>query len=246
MDIYDSLFPVMGFLRVFIIFLLFVLVLFLAGCPVSPVIVGWINGEPVTAAELKFWMQLNRSWVYRYFREKHDLEYDADFWTKSVGNESPLVKLREKALSDIVMVKLEQMEARKYGLINDIGYDAFLRELRAENGRRRKAKEAGEPFFGPEQYTESAYWDYRHSNMVLELRKKILENEANFSRENLMKFYDSEKAREPLFKQPFSEVEKAVQSLLGDAFYRDYFMKKRQTANVRIERRLFDSVFPDQ
>lgn len=63
----------------------------------------------------------------------------------------------------VILMKLEQQLLNKNGVVGDISYDAFINELNNVNQEREKALESGSPIYGPSQYSEKVYYDYKYS-----------------------------------------------------------------------------------
>lgn len=63
----------------------------------------------------------------------------------------------------VILMKLEQQLLNKNGVVGDISYDAFINELNNVNQEREKALENGSPIYGPSQYSEKVYYDYKYS-----------------------------------------------------------------------------------
>jgi len=69
--------------------------------------------------------------------------------------------------------KIEQIVAKEFGVIADPSYQASFAEWKKENERRKKVKAEGGIIYGPVQYTEDGYYDYRFSMMVLKVKEKL-------------------------------------------------------------------------
>jgi len=156
--------------------------------------VAKVNGEPISVRLFERGMVRNRASAYQYFRQKYGAEDSADFWTTPYDGEAPLEWIKQKTLDECVRIKVEQVFARDHGVIADAGYGAFLASLERENERRRQALAAGEPIYGPQQYTEDTYFTYFFTNMVLELKKRLSRGGELFALEaTLREYYESVK-----------------------------------------------------
>jgi len=151
-------------------------------------IVAHIDGEPITVREYAQALLRNRAEVYAYFKEVHGVDDHPAFWTSEYGGEMPLHQLKAKALEDVERVKVQQIWAREKGLVQDISYESFLKNLAAENARRRDALKHHQVVYGPKQYDEASYFDMELDNMTAELQKQ-LHNELAVSEEAVESYY---------------------------------------------------------
>lgn len=78
-------------------------------------------------------------------------------------------------MDQLVKAKVQQIEAKKYGILDDTSYDAFLSKLKQENERRSAALAKGQIIYGPTQYTEQMYYGYVLSNIAIQLKKALAE-----------------------------------------------------------------------
>ncbi|MDQ6419553.1 peptidylprolyl isomerase [Paenibacillus sp. LHD-117] len=92
-------------------------------------------------------------------------------------------------LEELVKVKAAQQEAIQYGLLKDGSYHAFLKEWREENERRARALENKEPIYGPKQYTEKMYYDYRQSILLNAIQSIWTERRGSATEEEIYAYY---------------------------------------------------------
>ena len=157
--------------------------------------VAKVNGEVVSVREFERRIIRNRALAYNYFRQKYGAQDSADFWTTSYSGEVPVEWIRKKALDECVRIKIEQALARDKSVVGDISYTAFLDSLDRENERRRKALAAGQPIYGPQQYKEDEYFTYLFNNMLVELKRRLSQQEFHVSEETLRARYEADKDR---------------------------------------------------
>ena len=77
-------------------------------------IVVTVNGEGITAEELKQHMSQNKAYVITYFKEAYDAKVDYDFWNRQYEGTTPNEYLREYTLKQLVRYKVEQQLAVSY------------------------------------------------------------------------------------------------------------------------------------
>lgn len=189
--------------------------------------VARVDGEPISVRLFERQVAANRARAFAHFRQRYDAEDGPGFWTTSHGGETPLDWVKKRALEESVRIKLEQMLAREMGVVEDIGYAAFLESWDRENERRRKALAAGEPIYGPTEYGEDTYFSYVFSNTVIELKRRLGRKELAATEEELRAHY--REVKDELYKQGDRVSVWAVKAPFeaGDA--------SREGAKVRIE-----------
>ena len=139
-------------------------------------IIASINGEPIVLKELKLCEQKEKI-------SSTDLSYP-----------------NENSVQNAILIKLQQQLAKKLGLVNDISFSSFLNDFHSENNRRSLALEHKKVFYGPTRLTEENYYNYRFSNLVIEIKKYLAEKEFKLSEINLKTYYES--IKDSLFKIP--------------------------------------------
>ncbi|OUS76072.1 hypothetical protein B1748_14775 [Paenibacillus sp. MY03] len=159
------------------------------------VIVAYVDGEPIYAAELQKSMEKERHAVAMYYYHEHGLEETPGFWTSRYEGELPIERLRMKALQSVVRTKQQMMMARSKGLIEDISYPAFLKNLTKENERRKEAVKKNEVIYGPLQYTEEAYFEYVTANLLIQLQSRLEGAEIPLTEPLLKQYYDTIKEK---------------------------------------------------
>jgi parvulin-like peptidyl-prolyl isomerase len=207
------------------VFLLLSIIL-LSGCGNGDDTAAWINGEPVSARELKFHMDANRSWIFGYFREKHGVDINPAFWESSYDGESTQEKARQKAMADLAGIKVAQILAKSLDLAGDISFSGFLDSLEKENRRRASARQNGEVIYGPERYSETTYYDYVQSNLVLRMKEKLAGTRFNAPGGQLREYYFTVRDRVPFFRQPDLIRVEQIRIPFGNEAERDSAFRK--------------------
>ncbi|MGG3309441.1 hypothetical protein AB4124_09000 [Paenibacillus sp. 2KB_20] len=122
-----------------------------------------IDDEPVTVQEFQFFLRQNKAWTTSYFKQKHNADYSEDFWTSAYKGETPLDYARQKTVQDVTRIKTEQSLMKQHGIIQDVSYASFLRDLAAENETRQQKIRQGQPIYGPQQYGADSFYSYTQS-----------------------------------------------------------------------------------
>ena len=161
-------------------------------------IIASVDNEPVVFREFMQQASRERSQVIRYFRITYGCEYTSDFWTQTFDGKSPSDILKKRTLDTLVKIKIQQIQAKKWGIMPDISYIGFLMMLEKENKKRLEAKNRNEVIYGPVQYTEEVYYNYIFTNMVNQLKSRLERDVFNISETNLKEIYDRDKDRKYL------------------------------------------------
>lgn len=136
-----------------------------------------VDGTEVSYGEFSLLAESLRSEVVTYFYSTHNVNEGVDFWDKDTifGGESPLEKLKNEVVDAVTEIKAEQQLMVEYGVIekSDTTYESFKQLLEQENARRADVIAKGGEVYGPEQYTESAYYEYLRNIRLQELREAI-------------------------------------------------------------------------
>ncbi len=152
-----------------------------------------VNGEKVTKEEFLAISSGLRGSVYSDFVLKYGEAEDGDFWTTNFDGQIPREVLKKQTLEKIKKIKIEQILFKKYGLVDDISYQSFQKELQSENKRRKTAVAKNEPIYGPIQYNEKAYYDYLQEDREEKLKKKLISSDLSSTEEEIGKYYDNHK-----------------------------------------------------
>ena len=120
-----------------------------------------INGEPVSSREYRLVMQRHTAAICGQFSRDKKLEDHPGYWSPDSGPDGPLAELRERVATELVKIKVRQILGRHYGLVDDLSFDAFLKQRETENARRATAVQTGQVIYGPQHYRLSAYYYLR-------------------------------------------------------------------------------------
>lgn len=208
-------------------------------------IVAKINGLPVQLREFMLMANKNRSEVFSYFKQTYGAEDSKTFWTEEYEGKSPSDLAKQYALDELKKIKTEQALAIQYGIIENADYDKFFAKWKEENERRKAAKGNNEMIFGPIEYRESDYFNYVHSNMETELKKKLSETEFNFLWSDYLSYYENHKN---LFETedgkniPIEDVKDVIKSNLTDQYYDQFIAKETENATVEMIEEVYDLI----
>lgn len=138
------------------------------------VVLAYVDEEPIYVNEWKL--------IYHRMRTIHRLEKTEE-------------EIQQLALEEAVRIKVQQIEAKKHGIIKAFSYKNFKKQLEEENQRREKALKNGEKVYGPVSFDESAFYDYTLSNTVIKLKEALAGDTFVPAAGELKKLYESKKQR---------------------------------------------------
>ena len=148
-----------------------------------------INGESLTQREFLRQLRLERTETVTYFNEKYGASEDESFWNRAFPEGTPAEYARQRALKELVSIKVQQLLAKEYQLLEDLSYQRFLKELKKENKARAKAMAEGHVLYGPLEYDENGYFTYTFSHLLIELKKVLLEKAYPPDEDQLYAYY---------------------------------------------------------
>ncbi|QHW32945.1 peptidyl-prolyl cis-trans isomerase [Paenibacillus rhizovicinus] len=152
-------------------------------------VVATIDGEPVTAAEFLGMQTTKRAGVYDYFQQTYKLGDTPDFWTSAYGGERPADKLREETMTAIAGDKVQLMLAKQEGIVQDITYEAVLKQWESENKRRAQTLKKGGLVYGPAHLDAAFYYDTWLTENVERLKAKLAQRDA-FTEAQVNAYYE--------------------------------------------------------
>ncbi|RAV04614.1 hypothetical protein [Paenibacillus sp. YN15] len=155
--------------------------------------VARVNGDSVSAAELKYFAGLRRASVIDEFSRKYGVEFGEGFWIRQVQGQTPLELLRKQALTDVVRLKVVLQLARREGVIQDTSFAAVEEEMGKENERRKKAVANGEPIYGPVRFEASTFVPFYQSKLAVVLKEKLAATVLAATEEQLKAHYEAYK-----------------------------------------------------
>lgn len=190
-----------------------------------------INDVPISLPEFERAVRRNKSSVLHYFQEKYNVEQTPEFWTTSFQGEIPAEMLKKQALDDSVRIKLRQLIAKEQDVVQDISYEGFLQQLQQENERRKQAIQNHEVVYGPAQYQEEAYFEYRMTNERITVKQKM--SASKVDEDYVKQFYDLHKD-ERYVTSGYVKVQRISIPFLDAKQHVDTF--KKEQAQIELEK----------
>lgn len=132
-----------------------------------------INNQSIGISEFQQQMDKEKLMVIHDYQSKYQATYSPQFWTTSFGGELPVNTLKQRTKEAIISITIKKMIAREMGLIENIGYEDFLKELDKVNKQRAKAVKEGEIIYGPVTYQQEVYSGYYLSTLENAIKEKM-------------------------------------------------------------------------
>lgn len=205
-------------------------------------VIAAVDSEAITVREFRQEMDHHRAGVFTGFNRRYSLDSFRDFWNHAFDGKTPLEVLKEKALESACRHKMQQILMKEKGLVEDIGYEAFLRQWSAENNARAEAAGAGKVLYGPVQYTERGYFQYLLTNGVIRLKSALAGHELSFTEEDLKHHFRKIKAERYGDKaRSFEEHRRDIQDSYLDSLYDDYLEKRLAESTITINNEIYEN-----
>jgi len=154
-------------------------------------VVFTVDGEPVTFREFYHSVNHVRGGVIASYIVA-GLDFGCpDFWHTYVDGITPFQTLKQQAVQRAARIKVIQIQAMEYELIDDISYSAFMSGFIQENERREGVVDSGGVIFGPQQYGESLFFDIQTTNLEDALRSFIAPL-MGATEEELLEFFEED------------------------------------------------------
>ena len=157
-------------------------------------VIAHVHGEPVVFGEYR--QELARNYTAALTRAVTAGGIQGrDFWTtpipgdaKTPGGITPLDLIKSMAMESSLRRKAMQLWARELGIVEDISWEAFLAAFNGENLRRANTASAGEPVFGPRQFTQDVFYRLSLTEAEYDIIQ-ILEAEMVFDEDELYRLF---------------------------------------------------------
>lgn len=183
--------------------------------PVADPVVGMIDGEPVTAAEYRVVMSRRIAAVYAFFKEHHDRDDHPGFWSEHATAPAPLAHLRTLVREELTRIKVQQVLAKRKGLVVDVSFAGFQRDFERENARRRSARDGGELVYGPRRYGEADFYYVRFKELAYQLKRTLAREAApTIGDADIVAYYETR--RDMFGGKPWTEFRESIAKALQE------------------------------
>jgi hypothetical protein len=138
---------------------------------------GTIQDVDVTKEEIQREMLKYRSEVYNLIaNNKATTKSQNAFWEEEeIDGVKGIDLLRKKAIDSLAAIKVQEKLLVERGLWPYKDYQSFLKDLKNTNESRRESVANAKVVYGPVEYTEQTFFDYRFANALIQLKHKLVE-----------------------------------------------------------------------
>lgn len=141
-------------------------------------------------------------------------------WHESYGAKNAFEYLIDASIQEVALIKIQQKEGKKRGLIDGINYKDFKEAWRKENELREEKIRNQQIVYGPSQYEEKQYYEYEMNNLVIQLKKYIGEHELDITEEEINQAYNLHK--DYFLNEPLEQVKNNVELLIIENSYEEH------------------------
>ncbi len=138
---------------------------------------GTVNGLDITKTEVQREMRKYRSEVYSLVNNSNKKAKSSKaFWeAEKVNGVTGIELLRKKAIDSLTTIKVQEKLLVSRNLWPYKDYSAFLEDLKNTNESRKKSVANDQVVYGPVEYSEQTFFDYRFANALIQLKYKLVE-----------------------------------------------------------------------
>ncbi|NGM64324.1 alpha/beta hydrolase [Sphingobacterium sp. SGR-19] len=138
--------------------------------------IGTVQGLDVTEDEIQREMRKYRAEVFRLVVQKNGLKNSGSaFWQESqVDGVKAIDILRAKAISALTTIKVQEKMLVERNLWPYTSYPEFLADLRRNNESRRNTVTDNQVMYGPVEFDEQTFFDYRFNNALIQLKHRLV------------------------------------------------------------------------
>ncbi|HEY0670431.1 MAG TPA: hypothetical protein VGD22_19770 [Sphingobacteriaceae bacterium] len=97
-----------------------------------------------------------------------------NFWNSDERGIKPVMVLRKLALDSLVKIKVQEKLLRERNIWPYKSYSDFISDFHRTNELRKKALVNKQVVYGPVEYSEETFFDYRFSNALIQLKQQLL------------------------------------------------------------------------
>lgn len=126
--------------------------------------IGTVDGVNVAKEEVRREMRRYRFEVYNFVASKKG----------EINGAESIEILRKKAIDSLAVIKVQEKLLTERNLWPYKDYQEFLTDLHNSNNNRRKLSANGQVIYGPVEYNEQTFFDYRFSNALIQLKQKLV------------------------------------------------------------------------
>jgi len=129
--------------------------------------------------------------------------------------------LRQKAIDSLVAIKVQEKMLTERNLWPYSNYQEFLTDLKNYNANRRQMAANGQILYGPIEFDEQTFFDYRFHNALIQLKQRLVaENIITITQDDLEKKF--KKMQESVYQKEKYTLQ-AFTRQVRDAYIEDAY-----------------------
>lgn len=149
-----------------------------------------IDGCIVDEREYKREYDRHRSPIMiKYTKQLADKSKFLQSWQTPINGISPSQNLEDTVLYTLKRLKIQEKLLNKYGLWHYTNYEQLLKDMHQTNQNRKIAVAEGKVIYGPVEYSERTFYDYKFSNAIIQLKKIIDGKEIIYADADLYNYF---------------------------------------------------------
>ncbi|OPA76697.1 hypothetical protein BVG16_16120 [Paenibacillus selenitireducens] len=215
-------------------------------------VVFTIDNEAIPEEEFRLFLQQNKALTTSYFKRKYNVDYGDGFWTTTYHGENPMDYVRQKTVEDLKKIKIEQMLMKEHGVLQDVSFATFLKQLDSENDERQLKLRNQQPIYGPKTYRANEFYSYTQSNNYQRLIDTLVKQRKDTLSDEILKplyeevkssyfhqgyVFEYEKITAPT-RQPLEEIQQQVK--MTHQQVEDAVAAWQEPAAITVERETLD------
>lgn len=159
-------------------------------------VIAYLNNEKIYEEEALLFLDSKKIEVFNELNIDGKYENNHEFWEMDFNGVTPLDIAREKALNEVIEIKVVQAIGIEKGFIEDGDFLNIKKEMKNENSKREKDVKNNEVIYGPKKFDIKQYYIYKLENLRNEIKRKIEGEEVDLSSEKIEEYYNEKKEEE--------------------------------------------------
>jgi hypothetical protein len=205
--------------------------------------IALVREEPITLPEFRIQMDIYRSPIVSLCIKKYTINEGSFSWTEKYGFKSPLDILKEKALNESLKVKIQLLLMKEKGILQDISYATFLRDLKNFNKKRKETFSRQQVGYGPLEFSEKMYLNYTLSNNVILLKKILQQKEIFVTDSNLQSYFVNYLNQYPTKITPdFEQIKRVLIDRYMDQKYEEFIEDELFKTPIILNKEVYDQI----
>lgn len=152
-----------------------------------------INKIPIVEQEFQLVLNANLQTYKQELQSEYALSPDIDILTVDIEGKTGEDLIKEKALNDCYLIKLQQKQGYDLGVIDTMDLEKIKENMQKENEERADKIKNNEPVFGLTEFAMNQYYFYTLNNMILRSKELLLKDKLSISEEDIMSYYEEYK-----------------------------------------------------